>query len=496
MPAKSSRAEVKEQRERVREIIADAARAISAQEIRQRFLERHGEAIVVRTLQRRLNELQEARSVVGRGNGPARRFFAVRKEPSIASPGESARVPEERPVETASSAVPAQRVTEAKTFDGEITASASEVRSIVRARHRPPPLTGPFIAYDQSLLRSYKPGETWYLTTTQCDWLMRIGRSPVAQQPIGTYAQEIYSDFLIDLSWSSTRLEGSNLTRIDTEQLLQRRREAAQAITTDELIVWNHRDAIDMIVHGGDGVALDRMTLLSLHAALSHDLLTDAADEGRLRRRGVQVGSSWYRPLDIPQLIEECFDIVLGKLSAIANPFEKALFSMVHIPYLQPFMDVNKRVSRLAANIPLIQANLCPLSFDEVPRDVYEEAMLGVYEFQRIDLLRDVFLWAYRNSCERYSVLRQRRSTPNRIRVQYREELHALVHDIVLEADWPDDARLRSSAQRHDVAVEDIEGVMDSVKAILSDLHEGLLRRYSLTLGQLNRWRAAVRPPP
>jgi Fic family protein len=49
--------------------------------------------------------------------------------------------------------------------------------------------------------------------------------------------------------------------------------------------------------------------------------------------------------------------------AAIRDPFEQAFFAMVHLPYLQPFVDVNKRVSRLAANIPLIQHNLCPLSF-------------------------------------------------------------------------------------------------------------------------------------
>ena len=36
--------------------------------------------------------------------------------------------------------------------------------------------------------------------------------------------------------------------------------------------------------------------------------------------------------------------------------------------YLQPFEDVNKRVSRLAANIPLVQRNLGPLSFVDVPQ--------------------------------------------------------------------------------------------------------------------------------
>lgn len=40
----------------------------------------------------------------------------------------------------------------------------------------------------------------------------------------------------------------------------------------------------------------------------------------------------------------------------------------VHLPYLQPFEDVNKRVSRLAANIPFIRHNLCPLSFIDVPQ--------------------------------------------------------------------------------------------------------------------------------
>jgi len=56
---------------------------------------------------------------------------------------------------------------------------------------------------------------------------------------------------------------------------------------------------------------------------------------------------------------------------------------------LQPFDDVNKRVSRLAANIPLIKSNLIPLTFLDVPKDLYTQAMLAVYELNRIELLRD-----------------------------------------------------------------------------------------------------------
>jgi hypothetical protein len=68
---------------------------------------------------------------------------------------------------------------------------------------------------------------------------------------------------------------------------------------------------------------------------------------------------------------------------------------MVQLPYLQPFDDMNKRVSRLAANIPLIKGNLSPLSFADVPRQTYTDAVLGVYELTKIDLLKDVFTWAY-----------------------------------------------------------------------------------------------------
>ena len=96
--------------------------------------------------------------------------------------------------------------------------------------------------------------------------------------------------------------------------------------------------------------------------------------------------------------MEECFDRILARLRDIDDPFEQTFFAMVQLPYLQPFEDVNKRLSRVAANIPLIRANLAPLSFSQVPRSLYIEGVLGVYELNRVELLRDVFLHAYRRS--------------------------------------------------------------------------------------------------
>jgi Fic family protein len=86
--------------------------------------------------------------------------------------------------------------------------------------------------------------------------------------------------------------------------------------------------------------------------------------------------------------------VEISPWTLIEDALEQSFFVMVHIPYLQPFEDVNKPVSRLAANIPLVRRNLCPLSFVDVSVDDYVNATLGVYELNRVDYLRDVFLWA------------------------------------------------------------------------------------------------------
>src|SRR5205085_8482401 len=134
------------------------------------------------------------------------------------------------------------------------------------------------------------------------------------------------------------------------------------------------------IVDQGDELAFNRQTILNLHALLSDNLLPDPAAGGRLRRIGVGVHESVYHPLEVPQLIEESFQQIVDTAAAIRNPLEQAFFAMVHLPCLQPFEDVNKRVSRLAANIPFVRENLSPLSFMDVPERAYVEGLLGVYE--------------------------------------------------------------------------------------------------------------------
>ena len=244
-------------------------------------------------------------------------------------------------------------------------------------------------------------------------------------------------------------------------------------------MILNHKSAIEFIVDQGDELAFNRQTILNLHALLSDNLLPDPAAGGRLRRIGVGVHESVYHPLEVPQLIEESFQQIVDTAAAIRNPFEQAFFAMVHLPYLQPFEDVNKRVSRLAANIPFVRDNLSPLSFMDVPERAYVEGLLGVYELNRVDLLRDVFVWAYERSAKRYVAVRQSLGEPDKFRLKFRNELTEVAAGIVRGGLRPS-VEAVTDAARERVPAEHLDDFVRMAIKDLENLHEGNFARFRL----------------
>ena len=89
-------------------------------------------------------------------------------------------------------------------------------------------------------------------------------------------------------------------------------------------MILNHKPAIELTVEQAEEVGFNRYTILNLHALLSGNLLTDSQARGRLRTIAVGVAGSVYHPLEVPQLINECFQEVLETAAAISDPFEQA----------------------------------------------------------------------------------------------------------------------------------------------------------------------------
>ena len=375
-------------------------------------------------------------------------------------------------------------------LEGEIYVPLSDegrkIKDYIRQpRHKRRP-----VSYNQNFLEEYRPNEATYLSKSLLSQLHSLGRSSAADLPAGTFAREILGRLLIDLSWASSRLEGNTYTLLDTERLIKFGQAAEGKDALETQMILNHKSAIELLVNETDLVGFKPYTILNLHALLSDGLLPDPRACGRVRSRAVEVGGSVYLPIAMPQRVEELFRHILATAEAIDDPFEQAFFVMVHLPYLQPFEDVNKRVSRIAANIPLIKRNLCPLSFIDVPERAYIDGLLGVYELNRIELLRDVFTWAYERSCQQYVAVRQTLAPPDTFRLRYREALTEAIRDIVLGLK-PVTTEMVHAVIPASVVDKDYARFVELVLQEFENLYEGNASRFRLRPSEFAAWQEA-----
>ncbi|MCD8536399.1 MAG: Fic family protein [Burkholderiaceae bacterium] len=376
----------------------------------------------------------------------------------------------------------------------EPEASLAEIPLSTRARDTLKLVSQPLsqrqkVTYNPKLLEEYEPNVTAYLPADLCERLLAQGRVYADAKPAGTYARELANRLLIDLAWNSSRLEGNTYSLLETERLLSMDVVADNQSALDTQMILNHKVAIEFMLENAAQIGFTRFTILNLHAMLSDNLLADPSACGALRKKPVFIGQSSFTPANTPQQIQEWFDLFLAKAGAIDNPFEQALFTLVHLPYLQPFEDVNKRTARLAANIGLFANNLCPLSFVDMPQVRYVQAMLGIYELGRIDLLRDLFVWGYLRSCARYNNYLQVVSAPDPLRMKYRSLIQATVAHVVTTplSKTQAIAHIRNQAQTH-VEPDDQARFIEVVETQLMSLHEGNMARYGVKPAQFAAW--------
>jgi Fic family protein len=415
-----------------------------------------------RTLRRRLDTLQEQGVVRVTGQTRSAHYHLVARE-----------------VQTPVTATAAEEVKVLLSSEG------NSIRHLISQPlgNRPP------TTYNQEFLRSYEPNKTFYLSVKDREKLHELGRTAQLTEPAGTYARQVLERLLIDLSYNSSRLEGNNYSLLDTKLLISQGKASDSRTEEESQMILNHKAAIEFIVESAEEIGFNRFTIMNLHGMLSDNLLGNPAASGRLRSMAVDIGHSVYVPLAIPQLISELFDVLLEKAASIEDPFEQSFFVMVQLPYLQPFDDVNKRVSRLTANIPLVKHNLAPLSFIDVPKELYAQGLMGVYELKRIELFRDVFLWAYERSAQRYAAIRQSMREPDGFRLKYREEIRALIRQVIVEGRNVEAATALIGAYIGHITQTDRARFTEVVETELLSLHEGNFARYGVRPSEFSHWK-------
>jgi hypothetical protein len=452
-----------EELDRIVKLIAQYQEGVGVDEITQQL----DFEIKRRTLQRRLAALVAEQRIFSEGDGRALKYRTAKHDHGVVA------------TEITDSSSP-EVVPEAYV---PISQEGEAIKAFIRQprTHRQP------VSYKSDFLAQYYPNNTYYLPADLREQLHSLGRSPSEQTPAGTFARDILNRLLIDLSWASSMLEGNTYSRLDTERLIEFGQAAEGKDAMETQMILNHKSAIEYLVHDTEHAGVTPETIIALHAFLSDGLLADPLSCGRLRNRAVDIGGSVYLPIAMPQRIEELFGIVIDMAAEISDPFEQSFFLMVHLPYLQPFEDVNKRVSRLAANIPLIQQNLCPLSFIDVPQQAYVDAVLGIYELNRVELLRDVYVWAYERSCQQYVAVQQQLVPPDIVRLRYRNELAEVIRAIVKEGMAADEMSIMAGIP-NSVSTEDKQRFIILIKNELKTLHAGNAIRFGLRPLEFSVW--------
>ena len=131
---------------------------------------------------------------------------------------------------------------------------------------------------------------------------------------------------------------------------------------------------------------------------------------------------------------------------------------------------------------------MCPLTFLDLPEQVYSRATLGVYELTRVELLRDLYVWAYERSTQEYLAIKQELAEPDPTRLAYRELIKQTIREVVQH---PEADTLTAIGQAMgQVPQADRDEVKALVVQELRRLHEGVLARYGLRPSELVAWKA------
>jgi Uncharacterized conserved protein len=203
----------------------------------------------------------------------------------------------------------------------------------------------------------------------------------------------------IDLSWKSSQIEGNTYSLLETERLLKDKQTAAGKTKDEAIMLLNHKDAIDFVVANSDYfLSLSIAKIEELHSILIKELGVDR----NIRTRRVGITGTNYRPLDNEFQIREALQQTCNLINNRKNVFEKALFALVLLSYLQAFSDGNKRIARITANALLIANKYCPISFRTVDSIDYKKAMLLFYEQNNISAFKQIFVNQFKFAVENY----------------------------------------------------------------------------------------------
>ncbi len=215
-----------------------------------------------------------------------------------------------------------------------------------------------------------------------------------------TYKKEIMR-FIVEFSWKTSQIEGNTYDLISTERLLLYGEKSATNTEFEAQMILNQKQALEFILENLEIWENPKVSSLEM----LHTFVGDKLDIARnLRKTLVGITGTNYRPLESEFQIRDALELLFTYIVNAGNIYEKALLSVLGVSYIQPFVDGNKRTSRLLGNAILISENYAPLSYRSVDDRAYKEACLVFYEQNSIEPFKKLFMEQYVFSANSYNI--------------------------------------------------------------------------------------------
>lgn len=80
-------------------------------------------------------------------------------------------------------------------------------------------------------------------------------------------------NLLIDISFSSSHLEGNTYSYLDTEVLIQFNEIAENKLAEETQMILNHKKVLEYLLHFKDKLSYDKKTFFEIHTLLGDGLL-------------------------------------------------------------------------------------------------------------------------------------------------------------------------------------------------------------------------------
>ncbi|MCD8032244.1 MAG: Fic family protein [Bacteroides sp.] len=220
----------------------------------------------------------------------------------------------------------------------------------------------------------------------------------ILQSPLAKLS-ELYSNEIKDLAvvwcYYSGKIEGNTYTYIETEALLkdditsEKRYEDAKMLKN---LYNTFISEVEYINKEKNQEVINERTLFRIHQSISIGLVSNE-ESGSLRTRAVRISGTEYTPPKNKQEIESGLNQILFKQEEYTNPLEKAIYLHCNLACLQPFIDGNKRTTRMVESIALMNADIIPV-YSAKDADIlnYRKGLIAFYETEDYTQYADYFL--------------------------------------------------------------------------------------------------------